>query len=177
MLNFYILSNLINIIWLLLIINCLFSVITDIFDQAILSVVQQDGRITNQNLAKQVNLSTAPCWRRLNKLENQGIIEGYVALLNRERLGLSVMVYIHVSLHDHNADTVGIFDRFVEDSTNILECYSVSGEYDYLIRVIAEDVTALEFFLMKKLLKLKAVRSANTSFVLKQKKYTTALPV
>ena len=146
-------------------------------DKTILSVVQRDGRITNQNLAKQVNLSTAPCWRRLNKLENQGIIEGYVALLNRERLGLSVMVYIHVSLNDHNADTVEIFDRFVEKSTNILECYSVSGEYDYLIRVIAEDVTALESFLMKKLLKLRAVRAANTSFVLKQKKYTTALPV
>ena len=151
--------------------------ITNKFDKAILSVVQRDGRITNQNLAKQVNLSTAPCWRRLNKLENQGIIEGYVALLNRERLSLSVMVYIHVSLNDHNADTVEIFDRFVEKSTNILECYSVSGEYDYLIRVIAEDVTALESFLMKKLLKLKAVRAANTSFVLKQKKYTTALPV
>lgn len=151
--------------------------ITDKFDKAILSVIQQDGRITNQKLARQVNLSTAPCWRRLNKLEKQGIISGYAALLNRESLGLSVMVYIHVSLHDHNADTVETFDRFVENSSNILECYSVSGEYDYLIRVIAQDVTALELFLMKKLLKLKAVRSANTSFVLKQKKYTTALPV
>ena len=157
--------------------NCSIHMITDKFDKAILSVVQQHGRISNQDLAKRVNLSTAPCWRRLNKLENQGIIENYVALLNRESLGLSVMVYIHVSLNDHNADTVEIFDRFVEKSTNILECYSVSGEYDYLIRVIAQDVTALELFLMKKLLKLKSVRSANTSFVLKQKKYTTALPI
>ncbi len=151
--------------------------ITNKYDKAILSVVQQHGRISNQDLAKRVNLSTAPCWRRLNKLENQGIIENYVALLNRENLGLSVMVYIHVSLNDHNADTVEIFDRFVAESTNILECYSVSGEYDYLIRVIAQDVTTLELFLMKKLLKLKSVRSANTSFVLKQKKYTTALPI
>ena len=151
--------------------------ITNKYDKAILSVVQQHGRISNQDLAKRVNLSTAPCWRRLNKLENQGIIENYVALLNRESLDLSVMVYIHVSLNDHNADTVEIFDRFVAESTNILECYSVSGEYDYLIRVIAQDVTTLELFLMKKLLKLKSVRSANTSFVLKQKKYTTALPI
>ncbi len=151
--------------------------VTNKYDKAILSVVQQHGRISNQDLAKRVNLSTAPCWRRLNKLENQGIIENYVALLNRENLGLSVMVYIHVSLNDHNADTVEIFDRFVAESTNILECYSVSGEYDYLIRVIAQDVTTLELFLMKKLLKLKSVRSANTSFVLKQKKYTTALPI
>lgn len=149
----------------------------DKFDKAILSVIQHEGRITNQNLAERVNLSTAPCWRRLNKLEKQGIVEGYVALLNRESLGLSVMAYIHISLNDHNADTVETFDSFVENSRNILECYSVSGEYDYLIRVIALDVTSLESFLMDDLLKLKAVRSANTSFVLKQKKYTTALPI
>ena len=86
--------------------------ITDKFDKAILSVVQRDGRITNQSLAEQVNLSTAPCWRRLNKLENRGVVDRYVALLDRERLGLSVMVYIHVSLNDHNANTVEIFDRF-----------------------------------------------------------------
>jgi DNA-binding Lrp family transcriptional regulator len=87
------------------------------------------------------------------------------------------MVYIHISLNDHNANTVEVFDRFVEQSTNILECYSVSGEYDYLLRVVAADVNALEFFLMKKLLKLEPVRSANTSFVLKEKKYSTALPI
>jgi DNA-binding Lrp family transcriptional regulator len=87
------------------------------------------------------------------------------------------MVYIHISLNDHHSETLKVFDRFVEQSDAILECYSVSGEYDYLIRVVATDVKALEFFLMEKLLKLEAVRSANTSFVLKQKKYTTALPI
>jgi len=149
----------------------------DKYDKVILSVLQQQGRITNQNLAEQANLSTAPCWRRVDKLESQGVINRYVALVNREKLGLSVMVYIHISLNDHHSDTLGVFDRFVEQSDSILECYSVSGEYDYLIRVVANDVKALEFFLMEKLLKLEAVRSANTSFVLKQKKYTTALPI
>lgn len=149
----------------------------DKFDKVILSVLQQQGRITNQNLAEQANLSTAPCWRRVDKLESQGVIKRYVALVNREKLGLSVMVYIHISLNDHHSDTLRVFDRFVEQSDSILECYSVSGEYDYLIRVVANDVKALEFFLMEKLLKLEAVRSANTSFVLKQKKYTTALPI
>ncbi len=151
--------------------------ITDKFDKAILSVVQRDGRITKPSLAEQVNLSTAPCWRRWNKLETQGVVDRYVALLDRERVGLSVMVYIHVSLNDHNANTVEIFDRFVEQSINILECYAVSGEYDYLLRVVAADVNELEFFLMKNLLKLEPVRSANTSFVLTQKKYSTALPI
>lgn len=149
----------------------------DKYDKVILSVLQQQGRITNQNLAEQANLSTAPCWRRVDKLESQGVINRYVALVNREKLGLSVMVYIHISLNDHHSDTLRVFDRFVEQSDSILECYSVSGEYDYLIRVVANDVKALEFFLMEKLLKLEAVRSANTSFVLKQKKYTTALPI
>lgn len=149
----------------------------DKFDKKILSVLQNQGRITNQNLAEQASLSTAPCWRRVDKLESQGIINRYVALVNREKLGLSVMVYIHISLNDHHSETLKVFDRFVERSDAILECYSVSGEYDYLIRVVATDVKALEFFLMEKLLKLEAVRSANTSFVLKQKKYTTALPI
>ena len=177
MLKNSILRNLNDINYTYSIIFFVNDVITDKFDKAILSVVQRDGRITNQSLAEQVNLSTAPCWRRLNKLENRGVVDRYVALLDRERLGLSVMVYIHVSLNDHNANTVEIFDRFVEQSTNILECYAVSGEYDYLLRVVAADVNELEFFLMKNLLKLEPVRSANTSFVLKQKKYSTALPI
>ena len=149
----------------------------DQYDKKILSVLQQQGRVTNQSLAEQAHLSTAPCWRRVDKLETQGIIKRYVALADREKLGLSVMVYIHISLNDHHSDTLEGFDRFVEQSDSILECYSVSGEYDYLIRVVATDVKALESFLMEKLLKLGAVRSANTSFVLKQKKYTTALPI
>jgi DNA-binding Lrp family transcriptional regulator len=149
----------------------------DKYDAEILAVLQGNGRITNQKLAEQVNLSTAPCWRRLNRLEQDGYIERYVALVNSEQVGLSVTVYIHVQLHDHDSKTVDQFNQFVEQSDAILECYSVSGEYDYLLRVVAKDVHALEIFLMEKLLKLESVRSANTSFVLKQKKYTTALPL
>jgi DNA-binding Lrp family transcriptional regulator len=87
------------------------------------------------------------------------------------------MVYVHVSLTDHHTATLEQFDTFVEASDNILECYTVSGEYDYLIRVVAAGVKELEVFLMEKLLRIPAVRTANTSFVLKEKKYTTALPV
>ena len=100
-----------------------------------------------------------------------------MALADREKLGLSVLVYIHISLNDHHADTVASFNRFVDQSESILECYSVSGEYDYLIRVVAKDVRALELFIMEQLLQSNTVRSANTSFVLNEKKYTTALPI
>ena len=149
----------------------------DKYDKSILSVIQQQGRLTNQSLAEQVSLSPAPCLRRVDKLESSGIIKQYAALADREKLGLSVLVYIHISLNDHHADTVESFNRFVDQSESILECYSVSGEYDYFIRVVACDVSALETFIMDQLLKTNTVRSANTSFVLKEKKYTTALPI
>ncbi len=149
----------------------------DRYDKSILSLIQHRGRMTNQRLADQVSLSPAPCLRRVDKLESAGIIRQYVALADREKLGLSVLAYIHISLNNHLADTVTSFNRFVEQSESILECYSVSGENDYLIRVVACDVSALEAFIMEQLLQTNTVRSANTSFVLNEKKYTTALPL
>ena len=149
----------------------------DKYDKSILSLIQRQGRITNQRLAEQVSLSPAPCLRRIDKLEVAGVIQQYAALVDREKLGLSVLVYIHITLKDHHTDTVESFNRFVEQSNAILECYSVSGEYDYLLRVVQPDVNSLEAFIMEKLLQTNTVSSANTSFVLKEKKYTTALPI
>ncbi len=149
----------------------------DHYDKSILSLLQQHGRMTNQNLAERVNLSPAPCLRRVDKLARAGIIKHYVAIADRYQLGLTVLAYIHISLNDHHADTVAAFNEFVENSASILECYSVSGEYDYLLRVVARDVSALESFIMEELLQTNTVRSANTSFVLNEKKYTTALPL
>ena len=149
----------------------------DKYDKSILSIIQRQGRLTNQSLAEQVSLSPAPCLRRVDKLESTGVIKQYAALTDRQKLGLSVLVYIHISLNDHHTDTVESFNRFVDQSEAILECYSVSGEYDYLIRVVAADISALESFIMEQLLKTNTVRSANTSIVLKEKKYTTALPI
>ena len=149
----------------------------DKYDKSILSIIQRQGRLTNQSLAEQVSLSPAPCLRRVDKLESTGVIKQYAALADRQKLGLSVLVYIHISLNDHHTDTVESFNRFVDQCEAILECYSVSGEYDYLIRVVAVDISALESFIMEQLLKTNTVRSANTSIVLKEKKYTTALPI
>ena len=149
----------------------------DKYDKSILSIIQRQGRLTNQSLAEQVNLSPAPCLRRVDKLESTGVIKQYAALADRHKLGLSVLVYVHISLNDHHTDTVESFNRFVDQCEAILECYSVSGEYDYLIRVVATDISALESFIMEQLLKTNTVRSANTSIVLKEKKYTTALPI
>ena len=149
----------------------------DKYDKSILSIIQRQGRLTNQSLAEQVSLSPAPCLRRVDKLESTGVIKQYAALADRQKLGLSVLVYIHISLNNHHTDTVESFNHFVDQCEAILECYSVSGEYDYLIRVVAADISALESFIMEQLLKTNTVRSANTSIVLNEKKYTTALPI
>lgn len=149
----------------------------DKFERRILSLLQQDGHLSSQKLAERVGLSPSPCWRRVRRLEEQGIIKRYVALLDPDALGISVIAYVHVSLSDHHSETVDGFDAFVAGRPEILECYSVSGQYDYLLRVVAVSVAALEEFLMQSLLRQPSVQSANTSFVLKQKKYETALPI
>lgn len=149
----------------------------DKYDRLLLQALQENGRISNQELAEQANLSTAPCWRRLRKLEKEGIIHRYTALLNPAKIGLNATAYVHVSLVDHRSETLEEFDRFINTAYEVLECYSVSGNYDYLLRVVTADTAAFEEFLMKKLLQLRAVKSSNTDFVLRQKKYTTVLAV
>ena len=149
----------------------------DKIDKKILDVLQKNGRITNQQLAEQVNLSNAPCWRRLRKLEQSGVIDRYVAILDAERVGLNAMALIQFSLTDHSDECINEVDQFMADTEEVVECYTVTGENDYMIRVIGKDIVSIEEFIMKKLLKLKSVKSTSSSFILRQKKYTTAMPV
>lgn len=147
----------------------------DSYDKAILAILQKNARITNQDLADQVNLSTAPCWRRVKRLEEIGVINQYVALLDPAKIALKTLAYIEVSLTDHTETTMSEFDEFIENTPEVLECYSVSGQYDYLLRVLVKDNLTLESFLMKKLLRRNIVKASNTFFALNQKKYTTQL--
>lgn len=147
----------------------------DSYDKAIVAILQQNARITNQDLADQVNLSAAPCWRRVKRLEEKGIISRYVALLDSAKVNLNTLAYIEVSLTDHTEITMLEFDEFIENTPEVLECYSVSGQYDYLLRVLVKDNLTLESFLMKKLLRRNIVKASNTFFALNQKKYTTQL--
>ena len=149
----------------------------DSFDLAILEALQQDGRLSNQALAEKVNLSTSPCWRRVKKLEDDGVIEGYAALLSPDKLGLHALAYIHVSLINHAPETLEVFASFVTDNPQVLECSSITGSYDYVLKVIEQDSRALEVFLMEKLLRLGVVRETNTEVVLQQLTKTTALPL
>lgn len=146
-------------------------------DRAILDCLQRDGRMSNQDVAAAVNLSPAPCWRRIRRLQDEGVLRGYVALVDPAAVGLNVIAYINISLTDHHAETVAEFDAFIAGAPEVMECYSVTGEHDYLLRVVAPGIAEVEDFLMHRLLRQRAVNSANTTFVLRQKKNTTALPL
>ena len=146
-------------------------------DIAILNALQKDGRISNRDLARSVALSPSPSWRRLRALEEEGVIDHYAAVLDREKVGLSILGFAHVTLQDHNTRTVQKFDRAIMRAPQVLECHATSGEYDYMLKIVAPDMAAYQDFLSGYLLKIGVVRTVNTSFALKQQKNTTALPL
>ena len=124
-----------------------------------------------------MNLSQAPCWRRMNALEEKGYIQNYVALLNHDKLGLSITAFAHISLENHHAKTVQSFDKAIQEWPEVLECHATSGDYDYLLKITTLDMKAYNHFLYENLLKLEAIRSVNTSFSMIQKKMSTQLPL
>ena len=146
-------------------------------DVSILEAMQKDGRLSNRDLAKEVSLSPSPSWRRLRALEDAGVISHYAAVVDREQVGLSIMGFAHVTLHDHSSEKVKRFDRAIMRAPQVLECHATSGEHDYMLKVVAPDMASYQDFLSEYLLKIGVVRTVNTSFALKQQKGTTALPL
>ena len=151
--------------------------IPDEVDKRLLRLLQRDARLSTQELADQAGLSASPAWRRVRRLEQEGLIRTQVAMLDPKKLGLHAVAYVHVSLLDHAEATIGRFDAFVQAEDQVVECASITGSNDYVVKVYARDPEHLEFFIMRKLLALGLVRSSTTNFVLRQTKYTTELPL
>lgn len=149
----------------------------DKLDVAILIALQNDGRLSNRDLAKKISLSPSPSWRRLRLLEESGVISHYAAVVDRQKAGLSILGFAHVTLLDHSTETVEKFDRAILLAPQVLECHATSGEHDYMLKVVAPDMAAYQDFLSDYLLKIGVVRTVNTSFALKQQKNTTVLPL
>ena len=149
----------------------------DKWDISILEAVQKDGRLSNRDLAKKVSLSPSPSWRRLRALEEAGVIDHYAAVVDRHKVGLSIMGFAHVTLHDHSTDKVRKFDKAIMSAPQVLECHATSGGHDYMLKVVAPDMASYQDFLSEYLLKIGVVRTVNTSFALKQHKNTTVLPL
>jgi len=149
----------------------------DAFDRKILSALQSHGKASVQDLADHVGLSASPCWRRIKRLEEAGVIRGYVARLDPKKLGLEALAYVFVSLIDHTEETIAAFDRLVSEEARIVECASVTGGSDYILKVAARDPEDLEQFLMRGVLASGLVRASQTHFVLRRTKTRSPWPI
>ncbi|WP_374301946.1 Lrp/AsnC family transcriptional regulator [Ferrovibrio sp.] len=149
----------------------------DVFDLRLLAALQQDGRAPNAALADAVGLSASQISRRLARLEQEGVVERYAALLRPEAVGLSVLAFTAVSLERHAEGIVQGFEQTVLACPEILECWSVTGEADFVLRIVAPDLKAFADFLSQRLLRVPGMRSVRSSIVLHRIKQTTALPL
>ena len=143
----------------------------------ILEALQADARLSTQALAEKVGLSATPVWRRVKELEDRGVIRGQVVLVDREKIGLSILVLANVSLVRHSEGAVENFERLVGASREIIECHGITGEADYVIKVVVADMKAYDQFLQQQIFKVPGVASVRSNVVLREVKYETALPV
>lgn len=149
----------------------------DAIDRKILARLQEDARIPNTELSDAVGLSPAPCLRRVNALKDQGVIRKYVTLLDPSAVGLPVSVFVNVSLERQIEKALHRFETAILTRPEVMECYLMTGDADYLLRVVCADLAAYERFLLDHLTQIPGVASIRSSFALKQVKYSTALPV
>ncbi|GAA0700143.1 Lrp/AsnC family transcriptional regulator [Marinobacterium maritimum] len=149
----------------------------DGYDRKILHYLQQDGRISNQQLAEEVGLSPAACWRRVRALEEQGAIAGYSALLNPEMLGQAMSVFVLVSLQRHNIDSTEEFEQQVMTYPEVLQCFAVTGNADFVLRVVVPDMRSYDRFLNEKIFTLQGIAQVHSNFSLREIKNTQHLPL
>lgn len=149
----------------------------DAIDRKILSVLQENARLTNVELADAVGLSPSPCLRRVRELEEGGVIRRYVMLLDPAAVDLPVSVFVNVTLERQSEQAIKRFEAAILKRAEVMECYLMTGDADYLLRVVTADLSAYERFLMDHLTRVPGVASIKSSFALKQVKYRTALPV
>jgi Lrp/AsnC family transcriptional regulator len=149
----------------------------DDIDRAILRALQQNADYSMADLGNLVGLSHTPCWRRLKRLEVEGIIKHKVTLLDAAKLNLGVTVHAYITIKHHQQDALEAFEAAVSEIPEIVECYSTSGDKDYVLRVVVESVEHYERLMKTQLINLPNLGSINSAFALKQVKYTTQLPI
>jgi DNA-binding Lrp family transcriptional regulator len=149
----------------------------DEIDRNILKTLQENARVTNADLADRVGLSPAPCLRRVRALEERGIIRKYVTLVDPNAINLGVTVFVQITLDLQVEGRLEIFEKAIVKRPEVLECYLMTGDSDYLLRVVVPDVASYEQFLKKSLTRLEGVAGIKSSFALKQAKYSTVLPL
>jgi Lrp/AsnC family leucine-responsive transcriptional regulator len=146
-------------------------------DRRIVDALQRDGRLSVTDLAEQVGLSPTPCARRIRRLESSGLIQGYAAIVDPKRVGQSIQAIVQIKLETHSDEIVERFRRTLLERPEVLSCYVMTGEMDFLLHVIVRDIEALSDFTMRKLLRLSGVRDVRSSIVLETVKRSPIIPL
>jgi len=158
------------------IISEIFSImILDSIDKQLLVLLQKDCKQTNKELSNKLNLSVTAIYERIKKLEKEGIINKYVALLKNEKIEKAFVAFCHIKLIQHSQEYVVKFEREVANLSEVLECYHISGDYDYLLKVIVKDMEAFREFMVNKLTNINHIGSTHSMFVISEVKHTTAI--
>ena len=149
----------------------------DRFDRRILSILQDDASLSATEIAERVGLSQSPCWRRIQRLREAGVIRAQVALLDRDKLGFNAQIFAQVKLTAHGRANLDEFSTAIRAFKEVLECYVLMGPIDFLLRIVTEDVKAYERFFFEKLSRVPGIQEINSTIALSEIKSTTALPI
>jgi len=151
--------------------------IFDEIDKKLLEFLQQDSKQTNKELSNKLNLSVTAVYERIKKLEREGVISKYVALIKKEKVEKAFVAFCHIKLVKHSQDYVMKFEKEVTNLNEVLECYHISGDYDYLLKVLVKDMQAFREFMVKKLTTINHIGSTHSMFVINEVKQTTVIKI
>ena len=149
----------------------------DEIDKKLLEFLQQDSKQTNKELSNKLNLSVTAVYERIKKLEREGVISKYVALIKKEKVEKAFVAFCHIKLVKHSQDYVMKFEKEVTNLNEVLECYHISGDYDYLLKVLVKDMQAFREFMVKKLTTINHIGSTHSMFVINEVKQTTVIKI
>lgn len=148
----------------------------DVTDHKILAILQEDASLSVAEIASRVNLSQTPCWRRIQRLEEQGVIERRVAILNPDAIGVGLSVFVEIETGDHSAEWLGRFADAVSEMPEVMEIYRMAGDVDYLLRIAISDMAAYDAF-YRRLIELVPLKNVTSRFAMERVKFTTAFPL
>lgn len=149
----------------------------DEIDSKLLALLQEDSKQTNKELSNKLNLSVTAVYERIKKLEKAGVIDKYVALVKKEKINKDFVAFCHIKLVKHSQEYVVKFEKEVANLNEVLECYHISGDYDYLLKVLVEDMEAFREFMVEKLTSISHIGSTHSMFVISEVKHTTAISI
>lgn len=146
----------------------------DPIDKKILKVLQADARLNTKQIAGKIGLTVTPTYERLKKIEQSGVVKKYVALLDREKIGKTIVAFINVSLQLHSKPLINVFERAIVKVPEVMECFHVAGNFDYLLKVVVKDMNSYQNFLSNKLATIENIAHVQSSFVMTEIKHQTA---